>query len=154
MNCGIIFYIIFSKCFFILQLFIIINKSLRIWWTTLLILDHCFKIFNSIIWLNIKSIYLSCKCFHKDLHTTSKSQHKVKCGFFLDIIVSQCSSIFKLFTSKNESLLIWWNTFFILYFSFYIFDGVSWFHIKCNCLSCQCFHKYLHFFFFIMFYFF
>ena len=48
-------------------------------------------------------------------HTsTSQSEDQVKCGFLLDVVIRESSSIFELLTSENESLLIWWNTFFIL----------------------------------------
>lgn len=38
--------------------------------------------------------------------------------FLLDVVVTQGTSIFQLFTSENETLLIWWDTFFILDLSF------------------------------------
>ena len=38
----------------------------------------------------------------------------MKGGFFLDVVVGQGSSIFQLFSGKDETLLIWWDSFFVL----------------------------------------
>ena len=59
------------------------------------------------------------------LTTTSQSQDQVQRRFLLDVVVRQSSTIFQLFTSKDQSLLIWWNTFFVLDFRFDIVNGVG-----------------------------
>ena len=64
--------------------------------------------------------------------------------FFLDIVVAKGSSIFKLFTGENESLLIGWDTFFILDLSLHIFNGVRWLDVKSDGLSCQGLYEDLH----------
>jgi hypothetical protein len=46
--------------------------------------------------------------------TTSQSEDQVECGFLLDVVIRESSSIFELLSSEDESLLIWGNTFFIL----------------------------------------
>lgn len=38
---------------------------------------------------------------------TSKSQDKVKGRFFLDVVIAQGTTILQLFTSKNQTLLIY-----------------------------------------------
>jgi len=63
----------------------------------------------------------------------------------LDVIVGESAAIFELFSGKNETLLIWRNSFLVLNFLFDIFDGVGRFYCQCDCLSCQSFNKYLHF---------
>merc|ERR1719189_3014975 len=42
-------------------------------------------------------------------NSTTKTQHQMKCGLLLNIVVGKCSSIFKLLSSENKTLLIWWN---------------------------------------------
>ena len=59
----------------------------------------------------------------------------MKSGFFLDIVVAKGSSIFKLLSGENESLLIGWDTFFILDLCLYIINGVRWLNIKSDGLS-------------------
>ena len=68
----------------------------------------------------------------------------MKSGFFLDVVISKSSSIFKLFTGKDESLLVWRNTFFILNLGFDIFNGVGLFNIKSDGFSGQSFNEDLH----------
>merc|ERR1712007_269238 len=68
----------------------------------------------------------------------------MKSGFLLDVVVGESSSIFKLLTSENESLLIWRNTFLILDLSLDILNGVSWFNIKSDSLTSQSLDEDLH----------
>ena len=68
----------------------------------------------------------------------------MKSGFFLDIVISKSSSIFKLFSSENKSLLIWRDTFFILDLSFDIFNGVRLFNIKSDGFTSQSLNEDLH----------
>merc|ERR1711907_705996 len=65
-----------------------------------------------------------------DSLTSSKSEDQVKGGFLLDVVVRKSSSILKLFSSEDESLLIWRNTFLILDLCFDVLNGVSWLNIK------------------------
>jgi len=68
----------------------------------------------------------------------------VESRFFLDVVIGESSTVFELFTSEDKSLLIWWDTFFILDLSFDVFNGVSWFNIKSDGLSCEGFDENLH----------
>jgi len=128
----------------ILKLFSSKDKSLLIWWDTFFILDFCFYIFNGICWLNIKSDGFSSKSLNEDLHTSSKSEDQVESWFFLNVVIGKSSSIFKLLSSKDESLLIWWDTFFVLDFGFYIFNGISWLNIKSYGFSSKSLNENLH----------
>jgi len=65
-------------------------------------------------------------------------------GLFLDVIVTQSSSIFELFSGEDQSLLIWWDTFFVLDFGFDVLDGVGWFNFESDGFSGQGFDKNLH----------
>jgi len=59
----------------------------------------------------------------------------MECGFFLDVVVSKCASVFELLSGKDEALLVWWNTFLVLNLSLDAFDCVSSLNIKSNSLS-------------------
>jgi hypothetical protein len=48
----------------------------------------------------------------------------VKSGFLLDVVIGEGSAVFELLSSEDESLLIGWDTFFVLDLSLDIFDGV------------------------------
>merc|ERR1712142_161470 len=90
---------------------------------------------------NVRRIYR--KLEHTLLPTT-KSQHQMKSGLFLDVVIRQSPSIFQLFSSKDQTLLVWWDTFFVLDLSFDIFNCVRSFYFQCDGFASQRFHKYLH----------
>jgi len=54
----------------------------------------------------------------------------VKSRFFLDVVISKGSTVFELFTGEDKSLLVRRDTFFVLDFSFDVFNGIRWFNIK------------------------
>jgi len=75
---------------------------------------------------------------------TSKSEDQMKSGFFLDIVVRKGSSIFKLLSSEDKSLLIWGDSFLVLDLGFDVLNGVCWLNIKGDGLSCQGLDEDLH----------
>ena len=77
--------------------------------------------------------------------TTTKSEHKMKRGFLLNVIIRKGASIFKLLSSKNQTLLIWGDSLFVLNFGFDIFNGVRAFHLKSDGFSREGLDKDLHF---------
>ncbi|GKE17938.1 hypothetical protein Tco_1425515, partial [Tanacetum coccineum] len=44
--------------------------------------------------------------------------HKIECGFSLDIVVIKGKSVTKLHSRKDEPLVVWWNTFLIMVLAF------------------------------------
>merc|ERR1719489_574946 len=89
------------------------DQTLLIWGDTFFVLDFSFDIFNGVRSFNFQCDGFASQCFHKYLHSTTKSQHQMKSGFFLDVVVRQSPSIFQLFSSKDQTLLVWWDTFFV-----------------------------------------
>ena len=76
--------------------------------------------------------------------TSSESQNEMKSRFLLDVIVRKGSSVFELLSCEDKSLLIRWDTFFVLDFSFDIFDGVSWFNVKGDGFTSEGLYENLH----------
>merc|ERR1719152_246853 len=113
------------------------DKSLLIWWDTFLILDLGFDVFDGVSWFDIEGDGLTSEGLDEDLHTTSESKNEMESGLLLDVVVRKGSPILELLTSKNESLLIWWNTFLVLNLSLDIFNGVSWFDIEGDGLTSE-----------------
>ena len=56
--------------------------------------------------------------------------NQMQSGFFLNIIVSKCSIILQSFTCKDQFLVCRQNAFFVLDFSFYIFNCIGRLDIK------------------------
>jgi len=69
----------------------------------------------------------------------------VEGGFLLNVIVGESSAVFQLLASKDQSLLIGWDSFFVLDLSFDVVDCVRGLDIECNSLSCEGLYEDLHF---------
>jgi hypothetical protein len=63
----------------------------------------------------------------------------------LDVVVGEGSSVFKLLSSEDESLLIGRDSFLVLNLGLDIFNGVSGLDIKSDGLSCEGLYENLHF---------
>merc|ERR550525_2243213 len=62
----------------------------------------------------------NCQCNQQLLLTTTQAQDQMEGRFLLDVVVRQRASILKLFPGKDESLLVGWNSFFVLDFGLHI----------------------------------
>merc|ERR1711970_881532 len=120
------------------------DQSLLIWRNTFLVLDLCLNILNGITRLYLQSDGLASQGLDKDLHTSSQSQDKMKGRLLLDVVVGQSSSIFQLFSSKDQSLLIWRNTFLVLDLCFDILNSITRLHLQGDGLTSQSLDKDLH----------
>jgi len=128
----------------VLELLTSEDKSLLIWWDSLLVLDLSLDVLDGVSWLDIKGDGLTSQSLDEDLHTSSESEDEVKSGLLLDVVVRESSTILKLLTSEDESLLIWWNTFLILDLGFHVFNSVSWLDIKGDGLTSESLDEDLH----------
>ena len=120
------------------------DKSLLIWWDSLLVLDLGLNILDGVSWLNVKGDGLTSQGLDEDLHTTSKSEDEMEGGLLLDVVVRKGSSILELLTGEDESLLIWWDTFLVLDLGLDVFDGICWLNIEGDGLSCEGLDENLH----------
>merc|ERR1712176_372837 len=62
----------------------------------------------------------------------------------LDIIVGEGSSIFQLLSSKDQSLLVWGNSFLVLNFGLDVLNGIRWFHLEGDGLASEGLDEDLH----------
>jgi len=120
------------------------DKSLLVWWDSLLVLDLSLDVFDGVSWLDIKGDGLASQGLDEDLHTSSESQHQVKSGLLLDVVIGESSSILELLTSENESLLVWWDTFLVLDLGFDILNSVCWLDIEGDGLTSESLDEDLH----------
>ena len=120
------------------------DKTLLVWRDALLVLDLSLDILNSVGSLNFKSNGLPSQSLHENLHTSTETEHQVEGGFFLDVVVTQGSSIFELLASEDESLLVWGDALFVLNLCLHVLDSVRSFDFKGDGFSGQSLHKDLH----------
>jgi len=116
-----------------------------LWRDSFFVLNLGFDVLDRVIRLDVQGDSFASQSLDKDLHgTTTKSEDKVEGGLFLDVVVRESSSIFELFSSENESLLLRRNSFFVLDLSLDVLDGVVWLDIQGDRFSGQSFDKNLH----------
>merc|ERR1719192_2516494 len=77
-------------------------------------------------------------------YTTTKTQHQMKGRLLLNVVIRQCTTILELFSSKNQTLLVWRNTFLVLDLSLDIFDGVRGLDLQSDGLTSECLDENLH----------
>jgi len=63
---------------------------------------------------------------------------------FLNIVVRKSTAVFELLASKDESLLVWWDTFLVLDLGLDILDGVRSFDLKSDGFASEGLDKDLH----------
>merc|ERR1719481_2147226 len=100
------------------------DQPLLVWGNSFLVLDLGFDIFNGVRRLNFKSDGLASECLDENLHSSSQSEDKVEGGLLLNVVIRKGSSIFKLFSGKDQPLLVWRDSFLVLDLGFDIFDGI------------------------------
>jgi len=144
MKSGFLLNVVIRQGSTIFQLFASKNEPLLVWRDSFFVLDFGLYIFNGVWSLNFKGNGFASQGFDKNLHTTSEPQNKMQSRLFLDIVVWQSAAIFQLFSSKNEPLLIWWNSFLVLNFGLYIFNAIRRLNFESNGLSSQGLDKDLH----------
>ena len=59
----------------------------------------------------------------------------MKSGLFLNVVVGESTTVLKLLSSKDETLLIRRNAFFVLYLCFYVIDGITRLDLKSDGLA-------------------
>merc|ERR1712180_309966 len=128
----------------ILQLFASEDQSLLIWRDSFLILDLGFNILDGVRRFNLKGDGFTGQSLHENLHTSSQPEDEMEGGLLLDVVVRECPAIFELFTSKDQSLLIWGDALLILDLGLDVLDGVRWLNLESDGLSSQRLHKDLH----------
>ena len=62
----------------------------------------------------------------------------------LDVVIGKSSSILKLLSCEDESLLIWWDSLLVLDLCLDVLNGVCWLYIESNSLSSEGLDEDLH----------
>merc|ERR1712013_281637 len=141
---GLLLDVVITQSAAILELLSSKDQALLIRWNALLVLDLGLHIVDGVRGFNIQSNSLTSQSLHKDLHTTTKTEHKVKSRLLLDVVVAQGATILELLSGENETLLIRRNALFVLDLSLHVLNGIRWLYIKSNGLSCESLDENLH----------
>merc|ERR1712002_1361378 len=144
MKGGLLLDVIIGERPSVLELFTSEDQPLLVWGDAFFVLDLGFDILNGVGRFNLEGDGFTSQGLHKDLHTSSQPQDKMKRGLLLDVVVGQSPSVLQLLSSEDQPLLIRWDSFFVLDLGFDVLDGVRWFDLECDRLTGQCLHKDLH----------
>ncbi|KFP25163.1 hypothetical protein N325_02450, partial [Colius striatus] len=128
----------------VFQLFASKDQPLLIRGNALLVLDLGLDVLNGITGLDFQGDGLASQGLHKDLHSTPQAQDKMEGGLFLDVVVRQGASVFQLFASEDQPLLVGGNALFVLDLGFDILDGITGLDFQSDGLASQGLHKDLH----------
>merc|ERR1712033_19067 len=120
------------------------DQSLLVWGNAFLVLDLGLHILNGVGRFNLKSNGLASESLDEDLHTSSQSKNQMQGALLLDIVVREGSSVLKLLSSKDQSLLVWGNTFLVLDLSLDVLNGVRWLNLESDGLASQGLDEDLH----------
>ena len=141
---GLLLDVVVTQSAAILKLFPGENETLLVWRDAFLVLNLGLHVFDSVAGLNFEGDCLSGKRLHKDLHSTTQAEHKMKGGLLLDVVVTQSAAILELFPGENETLLVWRDAFLVLNLSLHVFDSVAGLNFEGDCLSGKRLHEDLH----------
>jgi len=145
MEGGFLLNIVIREGSTIFELFSSEDQTLLLWWDSFLVLDLSLDIGDRVVGLDIQGDRLSRKGLDENLHgTTTETEDKMEGGFLLNVVIREGSAIFELFSSKDQSLLLWWNAFLILDLRLDVGDRVVWLDIQGNSLSREGLDEDLH----------
>merc|ERR1712014_274164 len=78
------------------------------------------------------------------LLAATQTEHQVRSGLLLNIVVAQCTAIFQLLACEDETLLIWWDALFVLNLRLHVVDRIGALNLKRDRLARQCLDEDLH----------
>jgi len=100
------------------------DQPLLIWRNSLLVLNLGLDILDGVGGLDLEGDSLTSEGLDKDLHTSTEAKDQMEGRLLLDVVVRKSPAIFKLLASKDQPLLIWGNSLFVLDLGLDILNGV------------------------------
>ena len=128
----------------ILELLSCKDESLLVRWDALLVLNLGLDIVDSVARLDLKSDGLASKSLDEDLHTTAETQDKVEGRFLLNVVVGESATVFKLLSSKDETLLIRGDAFLVLDLGLDVVNGIAGLDLEGDGFAGESLDKDLH----------
>jgi len=143
-ECRFLLNIVVGESSSVLELLAGEDETLLVWGNSLLILNLGLHVFNGIGRFHFKSDGLTSESLHEDLHASTKSEDQVKSALLLDVVVGEGASVLELFTSEDETLLVWGNSLLVLDLGLDVLNGVAGLDLKGDGLASERLHKDLH----------
>jgi hypothetical protein len=128
----------------VLKLPSIKDQSLLVWRNALFVLNFRLHILNCIAALYINRHGLASLKPDKDLKSTYQPQRKMKRRLLSNVVVAESSTVLKLPSIKDQSLLVWRNSLSFLYLFFEFLYAVNLFHLYPDYFTCWHFDVHPH----------
>jgi len=146
MKGGFLLDVVVGECAAILQLFTSEDQTLLVGRDPLLVLNLLLDRLDGIRRLHIQRDGFAGQSLDENLHSraTTQTQHQVQGGLLLNVVVGKGPAILELLASKNQTLLVRGDAFFVLNFLLDSFDSVGRFDVQSDCLAGQRLDKDLH----------
>merc|ERR1712197_187518 len=113
------------------------DQPLLVWGNAFLVLDLGLDVLNAVRGLDLEGDGLASEGLDEDLHTSPESEHKVKSGLLLDVVVGESPSVLELFSSEDQPLLVWGNAFLVLDLSLDVLNAVRGLDLKGDGLASE-----------------
>merc|ERR1719350_871590 len=107
MEGGLLLDVVVAESPTVLELLTSEDQPLLVRGDPLLVLDLGLDVLDRVGGLHLKSDGLTGEGFDKDLHSSTKTEHKMEGGLLLDVVVAESATILELLTSEDQPLLVW-----------------------------------------------
>jgi len=144
-KCALLLDVVVRESATVLQLLSSEDQSLLVWRNSFLVLDLGLHVLDGVRWLHLEGDGLASQGLDEDLHSTTETKNQVKSALLLNVVVAESATILQLLTSKDQSLLIWGNTFLVLDLSLDVLNGVRRLDFKSDSLPSEGLDENLHF---------
>jgi len=124
MESGLLLDVVVRESPSILELLSSKDQPLLVWGNAFLVLDLGLDVLNAVRGLDLEGDGLASESLDEDLHTSPESEHKMKSGLLLDVVVRESPSILELLSSEDQPLLVWGNSLLVLDLSLDILNAV------------------------------
>jgi len=109
-----------------------------------LVLDLGLDVLDGVRALDLEGDGLAGESLDENLHTATETEDEMERGFLLDVVIRKGSAVFELLSSKNETLLVGWNTLLVLDLGLDVVNSVRGLDLESNGLSSKGLHENLH----------
>ena len=144
MKSGLLLDVVVGEGAAVLQLLASEDETLLIGRNSLLVLDLGLDLVDGVRRLYLQRDCLASESLDKDLHSTSETEHQVKSGLLLDVVVGEGAAVLQLLASEDETLLIGRNSLLVLDLGLDLVDGVRRLYLQRDCLASESLDKDLH----------
>ena len=122
--------VVVRECPAVLELLTSKDETLLVRRDTLLVLNLRLYVVDGIARFHLQCNCLASEGLDEDLHTTTQTEHQVKSGLLLDVVIRQGSAILELLAGEDKTLLVWRDALLVLNLRLHIVDGIAGLDLK------------------------